>query len=75
MADLLDASAWLPLSAPDHVHHVRALRYWNEEASRELGRLTSLALLRHLSNPRIMGPATLDGRGGLARSGELAGSP
>lgn len=63
MEDLLDASVWLPLSAPDHVHHERALRYWYEEASEKLAfcRVTALALLRHLTNRRIMGTAALDG--------------
>lgn len=65
MADLLDASVWLPLCAPDHVHHARARRYWNEEAGEELAfcRLTALALLRHLTNPRILGDAALGGAG------------
>jgi len=65
LPDLPDASVWLPLSAPDHVHHARALRYWNGEASAEIGfcRITALALLRHLTNPRIVGPAALDGAG------------
>ena len=63
MRDLLDASVWLPLSAPDHVHHERALRYWHEEAGETLVfcRVTALALLRHISNTRIMGAAALDG--------------
>ncbi len=63
MPDLLDASVWLPLSAPDHTHHARARRYWDEEASEELAfcRITALALLRHLTNPRILGTAALDG--------------
>jgi len=63
MPDLLDASVWIPLSAPDHVHHARARRYWNEEAADELAfcRVTALALLRHLTNPRILGLAALDG--------------
>lgn len=63
MPDLLDASVWLPLSAPDHVHHRRALKYWEQEAAQELAfcRVTALALLRHLTNPRILGPAALDG--------------
>lgn len=63
MPDLLDASVWLPLSAPDHVHHARARRYWDEEAAEELAfcRVTALAFLRHLTNPRILGDAALDG--------------
>jgi toxin-antitoxin system PIN domain toxin len=63
MRDLLDASVWIPLSAPDHVHHPRALRYWQEEATDELAfcRITALALLRHLTNPRVLGEAALSG--------------
>ncbi len=63
MPDLLDVSVWLSLSAPDHVHHPRALRYWEEEAAPELAfcRVTALALLRHLTNPHILGERTLDG--------------
>jgi uncharacterized protein len=63
MRDLLDSSVWLPLSAPDHVHYARARRYWDHEAAQELVfcRITALALLRHLTNPRILGQAALDG--------------
>jgi toxin-antitoxin system PIN domain toxin len=63
MLDLLDVSVWVPLSAPDHVHHARARRYWEEEAAEEIAfcRITELALLRHLTNPRILGEAALDG--------------
>jgi toxin-antitoxin system PIN domain toxin len=63
MRDLLDASVWLPLSAPDHVDHCRARRYWDEEAASELVfcRVTALALLRQLTNPRILGDVALDG--------------
>lgn len=62
MQDLLDASVWLPLSAPDHVHYARARRYWDDEASSGLAfcRVTALALLRHLTNPRILDDAALD---------------
>lgn len=65
MPDLLDGSVWLPLSAPDHVHHSRALRYWEEESAEELAfcRVTALALLRHLTNPHILGDVALDGPG------------
>ena len=63
MPDLLDTSVWVPLSAPDHVHHRRARQYWDHEAADELVfcRVTALALLRHLTNPRILGEAALDG--------------
>lgn len=63
MRDLLDASVWLPLSAPEHVHYLRARRYWDEESASELAfcRITALALLRHLTNARILGHGALDG--------------
>ncbi len=63
MRDLLDASVWLPLSAPDHVHYPRARHYWDKEAAGELGfcRVTALALLRHLTNSRILGDVALEG--------------
>ena len=34
--DLLHASIWVPLSAPDHVHHERARRYREVEATDQL---------------------------------------
>ncbi len=63
MPDLLDVSVWVPLSAPDHVHHARARRYWEREAAEEIAfcRITELALLRHLTNPRILGDRALGG--------------
>jgi toxin-antitoxin system PIN domain toxin len=63
MRDLLDASVWLALSAPEHIHYLRARRYWDEESASELAfcRVTALALLRHLTNTRILGNAVLDG--------------
>ncbi|MFI5385468.1 MAG: TA system VapC family ribonuclease toxin [Fimbriimonadales bacterium] len=30
--DLLDVNVWVALSAPEHVHHDRARRYWEDEA-------------------------------------------
>jgi uncharacterized protein len=63
MSDLVDASVWLPLCVPDHVHHARALRYWNQEAATPVVfcRATALALLRLLTNPRVLGKAALTG--------------
>ncbi len=62
MFDLLDLSVWLPLSAPDHVHHRRALRYWEDESADRLAfcRITALGLLRLLTNPRILGERALE---------------
>lgn len=85
MPDLLDASVWLPLCAPDHVHHARARRYWDDESAEQLlfCRVTALALLRHLTNPRVLGAQVLDGasawgalRAWLAQPGiRLSGEP
>ncbi len=63
MPDLPDVSVWLPLSVPDHVHHARARRYWDEEADGRVVfcRATALALLRLLSSPRVLGKAALTG--------------
>jgi len=63
MRDLLDASVWVPLSAPDHVHYARARRYWDDEAADELAfcRITALALMRHLTNAKILGEAVMTG--------------
>lgn len=62
MADLLDASVWVPLSAPDHEHHPRARRYWQSESGDQLAfcRVTALALLRHLTNAHVMQHAVLN---------------
>jgi len=45
LPDLLDASVWIALSAPEHVHDARARRYWDEEAADDLVfcRATALA--------------------------------
>ena len=62
MADLLDASVWLPLSAPDHEHYPRARTYWDTESADEMlfCRSTALALLQYLTNQRILQHAVLD---------------
>ncbi len=59
--DLLDVDVWLSLAVPDHAHHARAQRYWQEESAREVAfcRVTSLALVRHLMNPAVMLEAAL----------------
>lgn len=64
MVDLLDASVWVPLSVPDHAHHRRARQYWDHEAAETIAfcRVTALAFLRHLTNPRILGDRALSGR-------------
>lgn len=58
---MLDANVWLALAVEGHVHHAAA-RAWFEAPARLDGscafcRVTQLALLRHLTNARIMGAA------------------
>jgi toxin-antitoxin system PIN domain toxin len=59
--DLLDVNLWLALSASEHPHHVRAHRYWRNESAARLAfcRLSMLGFLRLVSNPMVMGEATL----------------
>ena len=59
--DLPDVNVWLALSAPSHPHHAAAQSYWQQ---RELppvwfNRITMLALLRLLCQPKVMGSATV----------------
>jgi toxin-antitoxin system PIN domain toxin len=77
MPDLLDASVWLPLSAPDHVHHRRARRYWDAESADTLAfcRMTALALLRLLSNRQVLGDVALDGSAAWSALGTWLATP
>ena len=53
---LVDANIWLALVFGNHVHHQTALVWFEgrEENSCAFCRVTQLALLRHLTNSRIM---------------------
>lgn len=61
MSDLLDANVWVALVAADHVHHERALHYWQEESAESVAfcRVTALAFLRLVTNAHIMQQAVL----------------
>lgn len=61
MSDLLDANVWVALVATDHVHHERALRYWQEESAETVAfcRITALAFLRLVTNAHVMQHAVL----------------
>ncbi|MCF3652500.1 TA system VapC family ribonuclease toxin [Synoicihabitans lomoniglobus] len=54
--DLPDLNLWLALIDSDHEHHIRARRYWEQEASHDIAfcRATMLGLLRLLTNSRVM---------------------
>ena len=55
--DLPDVNIWLALCVPDHPHHPRAHRYWHDQSTSEVAfcRVTSLAVLRLLTQPVVMG--------------------
>jgi toxin-antitoxin system PIN domain toxin len=61
MNDLLDANVWVALVAAEHVHHERALRYWQEESAESVAfcRVTALAFLRLVTNAHVMQHAVL----------------
>jgi toxin-antitoxin system PIN domain toxin len=54
---LADANVWLALSFTDHVHHFRTKAWFSTqlEGSSAFCRVTQMALLRHLTNAKIMG--------------------
>ncbi len=54
--DIPDLNVWLALIDPDHEHHARARRYWEQEAPGDIAfcRITMLGLLRLLTNSRVM---------------------
>lgn len=58
---LVDANVWLALAVDAHRHHAPALNWFAVQADGSCAfcRLTQLALLRHLTNGKIMGPANV----------------
>lgn len=54
---LLDANIWLALAFSDHQHHTKATEWFSSQAEGSCAfcRITQLALLRHLTNSKIMG--------------------
>lgn len=54
---LVDANVWLAISFGDHVHHETACRWFDAQVDGSCAfcRLTEMALLRHLTNVKIMG--------------------
>jgi uncharacterized protein len=77
MISLLDANVWLALSFSDHVHHDTARRWFDEQANGSCAfcRVTQLALLRHLTNSRIMGNFVLTQERAWATYDRLLGDP
>lgn len=54
---LVDANVWLALAVGVHLHHVPARTWFDGRADGSCAfcRITQLALLRHLTNSKIMG--------------------
>lgn len=59
--DLPDVNVWLALSARSHPHHEAAQAYWQQQELPRVwfNRVTMLALLRLLCQPKVMGSATV----------------
>jgi len=55
--DLVDANVWLALAFSDHIHHAQAAAWFDAQVEDSCGfcRVTQMALLRHLTNSKIMG--------------------
>lgn len=56
--ELADANLWLALAFSDHAHHGKAKTWFDGQPDGTCAfcRVTQMALLRHLTNSRIMGP-------------------
>jgi uncharacterized protein len=58
---LVDANVWLAMAVDGHIHHAAAASWFDGQAEGTCTfcRITQLALLRHLTNPKIMGAANV----------------
>jgi uncharacterized protein len=59
--DLPDVNVWIAMSAPSHVHRVKAERYWRDEAAGQVAfnAVTMLGLVRICCNAPIFDGSTL----------------
>ena len=75
--DLPDVNVWLALAVQEHPHHAAARQYWAEEAAARVHfcRITMLGLVRLLTQPRLMGTASLDATAALAHYERFAALP
>jgi uncharacterized protein len=60
-SSIVDANVWLAIAVDGHVHHSPAAIWFEARAEGTCAfcRITQLALLRHLTNPKIMGAANV----------------
>jgi uncharacterized protein len=61
---LLDANVWLALAYSDHVHHPEAAKWFEAQHAGTCAfcRISQLALLRLLTNSKVMGDSVLSQR-------------
>jgi uncharacterized protein len=59
---LVDANVWLALVFSDHVHHQISASWFERVGEHKAAfcRITQMALLRHLTNEKLMGKYTLN---------------
>ena len=62
---LVDANVWLALAFSDHLHHDPAKAWFSaqKDATCAFCRVTQMALLRHLTNSKIMGSSVQSQQG------------
>jgi uncharacterized protein len=74
---LVDANVWLALAFSDHVHHELAKTWFESqsEGGAAFCRLTQLAILRHLTNAKIMGKFVQSQQQAWAAYDALIGDP
>ena len=74
---LADANVWLAIVFSDHVHHVTARDWFDGQTNGTCAfcRVTQLALLRHLTNPAIMGKFVLSQRAAWENYDKLLADP
>ena len=72
---LVDANVWLALVFGDHVHHSAAVSWFEGVGEREAAfcRITQMALLRHLTNEKLMGKFVLSQKAAWASYDALCG--
>ena len=77
MRYIVDANVFLPLLTDGHSLRAPALRWWDSCADGDAGMSlpVRMALLRLLSNSRVMGTSTLHPERAWEAVGELIGDP
>ena len=69
---LVDANVWLAIAVDAHVHHAAATTWFDAKSDGTCAfcRITQLALLRHLTNSKIMGEANVQSQADAWRAYE-----